>query len=106
MGDSEVRSEEFWTTSKFLSAAETTTNNQEVKRSLYRLQNVNNLHSHVRDLPISLRIVQFYRSCLTSRIPLFDFINISGHSRLINSTILQRKSLIFCCVVKDFDLIK
>ena len=34
---------QFWTTSKFLSAPETTTNNQEVKRSLFRLQNVNNL---------------------------------------------------------------
>ena len=34
---------QFWTTSKLLSAPETTTNNQEVKRSLYRLQNVNNL---------------------------------------------------------------
>ena len=33
---------QFWTTSKFLPAPETTTNNQEVKRSLYRLQNVNN----------------------------------------------------------------
>ena len=28
---------------KFLSALETTTNNQELKRSLYSLQNVNNL---------------------------------------------------------------
>ena len=30
----------FWTTSKFLSAPETTTNNHEVKTSLYKLQNV------------------------------------------------------------------
>ena len=34
---------QFWTSSNFLSALESTTNNQEVKRSLYRLQNVNNL---------------------------------------------------------------
>ena len=36
-------------------------NNQEVKRSLYRLQNVNNLpklYSYVLDLPISCRVVQ------------------------------------------------
>ena len=37
-----VRSQ-FWTFSKCLSALETTTNNQEVKRSLHWLQNVNNL---------------------------------------------------------------
>ena len=41
-----VVSSQFWTTSKFLSAPETTTNNQEVKRSLYRLQNVNILFRH------------------------------------------------------------
>ena len=34
---------QFWTSSNFVSALETTTNNQEVKRSLYQLQNVNNL---------------------------------------------------------------
>ena len=33
------------------------------------------------------------------------FINISDHSRLINSNILQRKYLIFCGVLKDFDII-
>ena len=40
-----------------------------------------------------------------SRIHQFDFINFSDHSRLINSNLLQRKSLIFCCALKDFDLI-
>ena len=40
---SRVAWSQFWTSSKFLSAPETTTNNQEVKRGLYRLQNVNNL---------------------------------------------------------------
>ena len=58
---------QFWTFSKCLSALETTAHNQEVKRSLHRLQNVNNLHiilySRVLDLPISRRIVQLYRSC-------------------------------------------
>ena len=44
---------------------------------------------HVRDLPI----FQFYRSCLTSRINLFDFININKDSRLINSNILQRSKI-------------
>ena len=34
---------QFWAFSKCLSALETTTNNQEVKRGLHRLQNVNNL---------------------------------------------------------------
>ena len=59
------------TQGEWVLALETTTNNQEVKRSLYRLQNVNNLPKDYirmwvpqgRDLPISLRIVQFYRSC-------------------------------------------
>ena len=96
---------QFWTSSKCLLALETTTNNQEVKRSLYRLQNVNNLlKDYIRtsvDLPISRRVVQLYRSCWTSRIHLFEFINISDHSRLINSNILQRKSLIFYCLLKD-----
>ena len=92
---------QFWTFSQWLLAPETTTNNQEVKRSLYRMLNVNNLPK-VRDLPISLLIVQFYRSCWTSRIRLFDFINIIDHCRLINSNILQRKSLIFLLPLKGF----
>ena len=37
---------QIWTSSKCLSAPETTTNNQEVKRSLYRLQNVNTLTNY------------------------------------------------------------
>ena len=41
----------------------------------------------------------------TSRIHLFDFLNTSAHSRLINSNLLQIKSLIFCCVLKNFNLI-
>ena len=97
---------QFWTFWKCFSALETTTNNQEAKRGLYRLQNVNNLPKHcirdVLDLPISRRVVQLYRSCWTSRIHLFDFINISDHRRLINSDLLQRKSLIFCCVFNGF----
>ena len=43
----------------------------------------------MRDLSIS----QFYRSCLTSKIHLFDFININKHSRLINSNLLQRSKV-------------
>ena len=83
---------QFWTSSKCLLALETTTNNQEVKWSLYRLQNVNNLPKDyiVLDMPISRRVVQLYRSCWTPRIHLFEFINISDHSRLINSNLLQR----------------
>ena len=84
----------FWTSSKCLLAHETSTNNQEVKWSLYRLQNVNNLSKHCI---ARTWVVQLYRSCWTSRIHLFEFINISDHSRLINSNLdlLQRKSLIF-----------
>ena len=94
---------QFLTTSKFLSAPETTTNNQEVKRSLYRLQNVNYLpkdyiHMCLTCRSISRRVVQLYQSCLTSRIHLFDFINISKHSRLINSNLLPRSKI---GVVKD-----
>ena len=43
----------------------------------------------MRDLPI----FQFYRSCLTSRIHLFDFINMNKDSRLINSNLLQRSKI-------------
>ena len=50
------------------------------------------------DLPISRRVVQLYRSCLTSRIHPFDFININKHSRLIISKLLQRSKII---VVED-----
>ena len=95
--------------SKCLLALENTTSNQEVKRSLYRLQNVNNLPKDYictcltsRSLAEFNFIGLFFR---TSRIHLFDFINISDHRRLINSNLLQRKSLIFCCVLKNFDLI-
>ena len=82
---------QFWTSSKFLSVPETTTNNQEVKRSLYRLQNVNNLpKDYIRMcLTICRRVVQVYRSCLTSRIHPFDF---------INSNVLQRSKI---SVVED-----
>ena len=51
------------------------------------------LYSHVLDLPISRWAVQLYLSCWTSRIHVFDFINISGHSRLINSNLLQRSKI-------------
>ena len=92
---------QFWTSSKCLLVLETTKNNQEVKIGLYRVQNVNNLskvrlYSHALDLPISRRVLQLYRSCWTSTIHLLDFITISDHSRLINSNILKRTSLIFC----------
>ena len=55
---------QFWTTSQFLSAPESTTNNQEVKKSLCRLQNVNNLPK------------DYIRMCLTCRslAELFNFI--------------------------------
>ena len=56
---------QFWTTSKFLSAPETTTNNQEVKRSLYWLQNVNNLPK------------DYIRMCLTCR-SLAELFNLIG----------------------------
>ena len=57
---------QFWRTSKFLSTSETTANNQEVKRSLYRLQNVNNLSK------------DYIRMCLTWRslAELFNFIGL------------------------------
>ena len=57
---------QFWTSSKFLSALETTTNNQEVKRSLYRLQNVDNLPK------------EYIRVCMTCRshAELFNFIGL------------------------------
>ena len=45
------------------------------------------------DLPISRRVVQLYRSCLTSRIHPFDLININKHNRLINSNLLQRSKI-------------
>ena len=58
---------QFWTTSKFLSGPETTTNNQEVKRSLYTLQNVNNLPK------------DYIRMCFTCRslAELFNFIGLA-----------------------------
>ena len=90
---------QFWPSSKCLLVLETTTNNQEVKIGLYRVQNVNKLsklYTHVLDFPISRRVHQLYRSCWTSSIYPLDFINISDHSRLINSNILKRKSFIFC----------
>ena len=57
---------QFWTSSNFVSALETTTNNQEVKRSLYQLQNVNNLPK------------DYIRVCLTCRslAELFHFIGL------------------------------
>ena len=50
------------------------------------------------DLPISRRVVQLYRSCLTLTIHPFDFTNINKHSRLINSNLLQRSKI---SVVED-----
>ena len=49
-------------------------------------------------LPISRRVVQLFRSCLTSRMHPFNFINIKKHSRLINSNLLQRSKI---SVVED-----
>ena len=40
-----------------------------------------------------LQFFQFYRSCLNSRIHLFDFININMDSILINSNLLQRSKI-------------
>ena len=61
-----VDGSQFWTTLKFFSAPETTTNDQEVKRSLYRLQNVNNLPK------------DYIRMCFTCRslAELFSFIGL------------------------------
>jgi len=57
---------QFWTSSNCLLVLETTTNNQEVKRSLYRLENVNNLRK------------DYIRMCLTCRslAELFNFIGL------------------------------
>ena len=57
---------QFWTSSKCFLALETTTNNQEVKWSLYKLQNVNNLPK------------DYIRMCLTCRsiAELFNFIGL------------------------------
>ena len=57
---------QFWTSSKFLSALETTTNNQDVKISFYRLQNVNNVPK------------DYIRMCLTRRslAELFNFMGL------------------------------
>ena len=57
---------QFWTSSNFVSALETTANNQKVKRSLYRLQNVNNLPE------------DYIRVCLICRslTELFNFISL------------------------------
>ena len=63
----DVGHRKFWTSSKFLSALESTTKNQEVRRSqFYRLQNVNNLPK------------DYIRMCLTSRslAELFNFIGL------------------------------
>ena len=100
---------QFWTFSKCLSALETTTNNQEVKRSLHTSCKMWIIYPKIifacawlADLSPNCSL---YRSCWTSRIHLIDFINISDHSIIINSNILQTKSLIFCCVLKEFDVI-
>ena len=57
---------QFWTSSKCLLALETTTNNEEVKWSLYKLQNVNNLPK------------DYIRMCLTCRslADLFNFVDL------------------------------
>ena len=60
---------QFWTSSKCLLALETTKNNQEVKRSLYRLQNVNSLpKDYIRSSLTCRSLVQLYRSCTSIRI--------------------------------------
>ena len=70
---------QFWTLSKCLSALETTTNNQEVKRSLHRLQNVNNLPK------------DYIRVCLTCRslAELFNFIGLVEIQEYISSILKQ-----------------
>jgi len=64
-----VVSSQFWTSSIWLLALETTTNNQEVKRSLYRVQNVNNLPK------------DYIRMCVTCR-SLFELFNFIGLVKL------------------------
>ena len=66
-----------WTSSKCLLALETTTNNQEVKRSLNRLQNVNNLPK------------DYIRTCLTCRslAELFNFIGVVERQEYIDSNL-------------------
>ena len=56
------------------------------------------LYSHVLDLPISRWAVHLYRSCWTSGIHVFDFINISDHRRLRNWNLFQRSKI---SLVKD-----
>ena len=60
-----VVSSQFWTSSKWVLALETITNNQEVKRSLYGLQNVNNLPK------------DYIRMCMICR-SLFELFNFIG----------------------------
>ena len=100
---------QFWTSSKCLSTLESTTNNQAVKIGLYRLQNVNNFsEGYIRMCLTCRSLAEFFNFIGLVELQQYIysiFINISDHSRLINSNILQRKSLIFCCVLKDFDLI-
>ena len=68
-----------WTLSKCLSALETTTNNQEGKRSLHRLQNVNNLPK------------DYIRVCLTCRslAELLNFIGLVEIQEYISSILKQ-----------------
>ena len=56
-----VLQSQFWTSSRCLSALKTTKNNQEVKRSLYRLQNVNNLpKDYIRTCFTCLSLAEFF----------------------------------------------
>jgi len=66
LGASRLGTKEPWVRGDWIPALETTTNNQEVKRSLYRLQNVNNLPK------------DYIRVCLTCRslAELFNFIGL------------------------------
>ena len=66
LGTNRLGTKEPWVRNDWIPALETTTNNQEVKRSLYRLQNVNNLPK------------DYIRVCLTCRslAELFNFIGL------------------------------
>ena len=68
---------QFWTSSKCLLALETTTNNQEAKWSLYKLQNVNNLPKYYIRMSLTCR----------SLAELFNFIGLVARQQYIYSNL-------------------
>ena len=94
---------QFWTSSKCLLALETTTNNQEVNE-VYTSCKIWIIYPKIifacawpaelfSFISLTCRVVQLYQSCYTPTIQLFEFVNISDHSRLINSNLLQRSKI-------------